>query len=36
MFLKRERHVTDDFAIKEISGCKGKKLVEISIFQDIM
>ena len=26
MFLKRERHVTDDFAIKEISGCEGKIL----------
>ena len=31
MFLKRVSPETDDFALKKISGCEGKKLVRISI-----
>ena len=31
IFLKLESPETDDFALKKISGCEGKKLVRISI-----
>ena len=33
--LKQERPETDNFAIQKISGCEGKILVEISLFQEI-
>ena len=33
MFLKRERHETNDIVIKKISGCKGK-ILEILILQE--
>ena len=35
MLLKREKHETDNFVTKKISGCEGKILIKYSLFKDI-